>query len=354
MPADLNDYFKKNGGGNKGGNGGGGSNINFEPPQFLKNGGGKFMGLIYIAIIIVVVLVLAKPFVIVNSGQMGIMVTAGKFDKTPLGAGIHFFVPIIQKVLVVDTKVRIINYASNEDSTDALRQGAGILQKNSISVLDSRGLTVLIDLTVQYKLNPNTAPDTIAQWGLAWEDKIINPVVREVVRSVVGKYPAEELPTNRNIIATEIDAGIKKDINGLKGTPVELKSTQLREIILPSKIKERIEEVQAKKQGEEKAKLEAKIAVTVADGEAEAKRKRAQGQADALKIEAIGKANANKLISDSLTINLLKLRQIEVQGKFNEALKENKDAKIFLTPGGSTPNIWVNTKDAQKATSVSR
>ncbi len=349
MPADLNDYFKK-----KNDSNGGGRDFNFQTPQFFKNGGGKWMSLVYIIIIVIVFLVLAKPFVIVNSGQMGIKVTAGKFDPKPLDAGIHFFIPIIQKVVIVDTKVRIINYASNEDTNDALKQGAGIFSKNSISVLDSRGLTVLIDLTVQYKLNPNTAPDTIAQWGLAWEDKIINPVVREVVRSVIGKYPAEELPTNRNKIATEINDGIKSDINSLKGSPVDLKAVQLREIILPAKIKERIEEVQAKKQGEEKAKLEAKIAVTVAQGEAEAKRKRAKGLADALKIEAIGKANANKLISDSLTPNLLKLRQIEVQGKFNEALKENRDTKIFLTPGGSTPNIWVDTKDAKQATSVSQ
>ena len=42
------------------------------------------------------------------------------------------------------------------------------------------------------------------------------------------------------------------------------------------------------------------------------------------------------------------MQQIEVQGKFNEALRENKDAKIFLTPGGSTPNIWVDTKDKSR------
>ncbi len=347
MPADLNDYFKKNNPNNNQNKGGG-----FEPPQFFKNGGGKFMGAFYVIIILAVLLFIARPFVIVTSGQMGIKITLGKFDPQPLGAGIHFFVPVAQKVIVVDTKVRIVNYSNNEDSKDALIRGAGIIRKNSISVLDARGLTVLIDLTVQYKLNPDRASDTVAVWGLAWEDKIINPVVREVVRSVVGNYPAEELPTNRNKIAKEIDEGIEKKINSLKEKPVNLESVQLRDIILPPNIKTRIEEVQAKKQEEEKAKLEAKIAVTVAQGKAEAKIKEAKGIADALKIEAAGKANANKLISDSLTKNLLELRQIEVQGKFNEALKENNNAQIFLTPGGSTPNIWLDSKSNKKNSSV--
>ena len=35
------------------------------------------------------------------------------------------------------------------------------------------------------------------------------------------------------------------------------------------------------------------------------------------------------------------------------ALKENKDAKIFLTPGGAVPNIWVDTKDKAKQSAIS-
>jgi len=57
-------------------------------------------------------------------------------------------------------------------------------------------------------------------------------------------------------------------------------------------------------------------------------------------------------LGKSVTPNLLRLKQIEVQGKFNEALQTNKDAKIFLTPGGVVPNIWLDTKDTQKAASV--
>ena len=65
-------------------------------------------------------------------------------------------------------------------------------------------------------------------------------------------------------------------------------------------------------------------------------------------IEAKAQAQANKLISKSLTPHLLKLEQIKIQGKFNDALRENKDTKIFLTPGGSTPNIWVDNKEYKK------
>ena len=33
-----------------------------------------------------------------------------------------------------------------------------------------------------------------------------------------------------------------------------------------------------------------------------------------------------------------------------EALKDNKDAQIFLTPGGAVPNIWVDSKSKQRTT----
>ena len=73
MPADLNDYFKKKNGGNGnsggGNNGGGGDrrppNMNLEPPEFFKNLGKK-AGVLYALIAIIVLFVIAKPFVVIN------------------------------------------------------------------------------------------------------------------------------------------------------------------------------------------------------------------------------------------------------------------------------------------------
>lgn len=365
MPADLNDYFKKrNGGGSSGGGnnsgGGGGPNFNFEPPNVFKDFGKK-AGFFYVLIALIVIIVIAKPFVIINSGEVGIKATAGKFDPIPMQPGFHLFVPFIQQVIVVDTKARIINYASQEDVGEALQRGSGISRKASISILDARGLPVSIDITVQYRLNPANAPQTIASWGLSWEDKIINPVAREVVRSVAGKYAAEELPMNRNEIATQIEEGIRVRMENQPNMPAELLSVQLREIILPPRIKEQIERVQVARQEVERTRYEVERAnqealkrAALAEGVAQARIIEARGEADAVKIEADANAYANAEIAKSLTPRLLELRQIEVQGKFNEALRENSDAKLFLTPGGAVPNIWVDSKDAQKTTSAAQ
>lgn len=177
-------------------------------------------------------LVLAKPFVVIQEGERGILSTNGKYQEQALLPGLHFIIPVIQKVYTVDTKVRIINYASHMEVTGT---ESGINAKRAITVLDKRGLPVSIELTVQYRLNAQYAAQTISNWGFTWEEKIINPVVRDVVRNVIGKYDAESLPMIRNKVATEIEEGIRASIDSLKNKPVILQSIQLRDIILPEK-----------------------------------------------------------------------------------------------------------------------
>lgn len=352
MPADMNNYYN-------GQNRNNGGLPKFEPPEFMKNLGKKAW-IVYAILVIVVLSVILKPFAIVNSGEVGIQVTAGKFDPISLEPGVHFYIPGIQKIILVDTKVRVINYKRLED-VGTIVYNQGIKTNDAIVVLDSRGLTVSIELTVQYSLKPLGAPQTIATWGLSWEEKIINPVVRDVVRSVVGRFTAEELPTKRNEIADLVESSIRTKIEKLINQPVHLESVQLREIGLPIKIKDQIEKVQIARQEAERAKYEVKRAqqeaekkAALAKGSAQARIIQAQGQADSILIEAKSQSEANSLISNSLTNNLLVLRQIEVQGKFNEALRENKDAKLFLTPSGTIPNIWVDTKDSQRDASINQ
>jgi len=354
MPADMNDYFKKKKPSSNNNNGGGGNN--FENP--LNNMPKGLPSWAIVAAIIAFAFFVFKPFTIINSGEVGIKVTTGKFQSEPLNPGLHFFIPVLQKVIPVNTRIRLITY-SNDNSVelgDKFRNFEGGLRRNrAIPVLDKRGLTVNIDLAVQYSLKPESAPATIAKWGSSWEEKIINSKVREVVRDVVGQYTAEQLPEMRNTIATAIQTKVREKVDALPHQPVVLSSVELRNIVLPPKIKEKIEQVQAAKQDvtiaeqeKEKAKQHAQKAAEVARGVAEKNRIEAQGEADKIRIEAEEQAKANALISDSLTPALLQLEQIKTQAKFNDALRVNKDAQIFLTPGGAVPNIWVDAKGKQQ------
>jgi regulator of protease activity HflC (stomatin/prohibitin superfamily) len=356
MPADLNGWMN-----NKNNN----KNENkfeppkFEPPKFIQGNSG--FGIVIIAVIFILA-ILFKPWVVINSGEVGILATTGKFEQKPLMPGLHFFVPVIQKVYVVDTKVHMINYKriNNEAGSMADRYGT-IKVYPAINVLDARGLPILVELSVSYRLNPNEAAYTLETYGKNWEDKIINPMVRDVVRNVIGKYPAEELPVKRNEIAALIEAKMREQLAKLPHRPVIFESFQLRDIILPQNIKTQIERVQIAKQEAERAKYEvlrakqeAEKEAAIATGNAQAKEIEAKGKAQAMLIESKAQAQANKIISQSLNANLLKLKALEVQEQFNEALKVNKDAKIFLTPGGAVPNIWMNIDDNKKAVSVNK
>lgn len=223
-----NPFSGGNGGGGRG-NGGGGNRT----PDFMKDFGQK-AGVIYAVVGLVLLLVMAKPFAVINSGEVGILVTLGKYQDEPLYPGFHIVMPFAQKVIVVDTKVRVTNY----NRTEIVRDTRSINQKPPISILDKRGLPVEVEMTVQYSIKPALAPSAIARLGFNWEDKTINPNARDVVRSVIGNYTAEELPIKRNAIATQIEQGMKDRLELLDGQPINLQAIQLRGIVLPEKIRD--------------------------------------------------------------------------------------------------------------------
>lgn len=227
-------------------------NPNFNlPPNLLSS---RFVTYAIVGAIAVLLFVMARPFVVVNSGETGIKVTMGAYDYDhPMKPGLHFFVPIFQDVIIIDTKVRTLNFSSTEDMGN-VGKNQSILRNGAINVMDTSGMTISIELTVQYRLDEAKVPFTIANYGTAWEQKLINPVIRDIVRSAVGKYPTEELPTKRDEVASLIYNGFKNSIDSVPNQPVKLESIQLREIVLPEEVKSRIEGVELAKRDAQKQK----------------------------------------------------------------------------------------------------
>jgi regulator of protease activity HflC (stomatin/prohibitin superfamily) len=319
-----------------------GDRIKIDPPK-----SDKLKNIAIIIVILIFILLISFPFKIIESGNVGIKITLGKFDNDELPPGLHLKIPLIQEIKEVDVKVHTINYKGKKDIPDK----EGLIEKPAINVLDERGLPVAIELTVQYRLVPNEASEMLQEWGENWEEKLVNPAIRDVVRDVIGQYPAEKLPVKRQEIGIKIQEGIKSNINAVSKGKVEVIGVQLRDIKLPPRIAQKIEEVQIAKQEAEKMKyLEEKALkeqeVRKIKAETEKIEKVIKAEAEALKRikEAEGRAKANQLISQSITPNVLKWKELEVQEKMAEAIKENPNATIFINPPSGNLHYWMGNR----------
>ena len=72
----------------------------------LKNGQMKKF---IIPIIFVILLLLFKPWVQVGAGERGIVLNFGAVQDVVLNEGIHFRIPIVQKIIPMDVKIQKAN-----------------------------------------------------------------------------------------------------------------------------------------------------------------------------------------------------------------------------------------------------
>ena len=93
---------------------------------------------------------------------------------------------------------------------------------------------------------------------------------------------------------------------------------------------------------EEKALREQKVRKIKAETEKLERIIKAEAEAQAKIKEAEGIAKANELISRSITPNLLRWKELEVQQKIAESISKNPNVKLFLNvPNSSNLHMWI-------------
>lgn len=278
----------------------------------------------------------------VETGTVGILSTFGKYQEDPVLPGLHIKIPVIQTVRILDIKLQSANYIGRQDIPDK----RGVINKPYISVLDNKNLPIGIDLTVMYTPDANEGSNILGKYGVNYFDKVINPNIRDVVRDVVGKYPAEKIASDRSVISSELRVRIDKKFETL---PFVLNEVSLRNIQLPKIVLKKVEEVQIAKQEEQKlamvenqAKKKQKIqtiqantrlieVTTKAKAEAEKQKIAADAKAYQLKVEAEAIAEANNLIAKSITDELIRYKSIEKwTGMYPKLLMQGSDTNTIL------------------------
>ncbi|WP_452224497.1 prohibitin family protein [Lacinutrix chionoecetis] len=248
--------------------------------------------------IIIVLIVLFKSAVTIDSGHAGVVhETLGDGvdpDVAALGPGFHIIAPWN----------RVIDYETRQQE-----------MPEKMSVLSSNGLDIKLDASVLYEPDFKNLGRLHNQKGIEYKSRVLQPAIRSAARSVVGRYTPEQLySSKRDAIQDEILEETKKIV---EPQYIQINDILIRDVTLPPTIKEAIE----RKLKQEQESLEYEFRLVTA-----------QKEAEKVIIDAKGKAEANKILSASLTDKILQDKGIEATVK----LSESSNSKVIVIGSGDS------------------
>lgn len=253
---------------------------------------------------------LSQCIVQIEAGFIGVKTLFGKIENDVLYPGLHFINPLIK---VNEIEARTQNYTMSGIHDEGQKAG-----DDAIRAMTKDGLEIVMDLTVLYRVNPETAPKLVNEVGTDYQDKIVRPITRSRFRDFAVYYEAVDLYSRKR---EEFQQNITKSIEvDFVNRGLILEQILIRNITLPQNVKNSIEEkIQAEQESQ-------KMQFILQKEKQEADRKR---------IEAQGIADYQKIINTGLTDKQLEYERIKAM----KELTLSQNAKVIVTNGKSSPLI---------------
>lgn len=231
---------------------------------------------------------------IIRQDEVGVRDTFGSISDSPSGPGLKFFfLPIWD---ITSMPIRTVNVEVTAD-------------------LPSReGLTIGAVISILYRIEPDAAPKILATIGPEYEKSVILPVFRSAIADVTARFDAKDMHTSQR---GEIGREVRESMMALvakRGFVIE--AVLLKSVRLPEDLSRSIE---ARMQAEQDA---ARMRYVLEEERQEAQRR---------VIKASGERDAQKIVTESLTPDILRLRTIEAL----ERLASSPNAKVVITDGRS-------------------
>lgn len=271
-----------------------GENSNLKHMETINPNRKKKIGLgVALGIVVILVFSFASSFwVVVGAGETGVQTFFGKVRDEEFASGFHLKNPLVK---VTRMNVRTQEY------TMSVAQGEGKkATADAITALTKEGLSVDLDITVLYHLVQEKASDVYRDIGLTYDEIVIRPQIRSVIREVIAQYEAKDIYSEkRQEAAQKIFADLQVQ---LLPRGIEVEDALLRHVQLPADL---AQSIQLKLQSEQESQRYDFVLQTEKK-EAERKIIEAQGQRDAQQI--INQSLSERYLQ-YLYINSLKDRQ---------------------------------------------
>lgn len=224
-----------------------------------------------------IVFTIINPFIIVGAGERGVVLNFGAVQDQVLGEGLHFRIPVMQKVLKVDVRI-------HKSQTDA--------ESVSKDLQDTKST-----IAINYHASPDKVNRIFQNIGTEYKERIIDPAVQEVVKAITARYTAVELITQREKIRSEIKELLKQRLITYDIVVDDFSIVNFR-------FSQQFEQAIEAKQTAEQLALKAQRDLERIKIEAEQKVASAKAEAESLRLQ-----------KENVTAQLIKLRQIEASIK---------------------------------------
>ena len=241
--------------------------------------------------LLALITVLFTSCAIIRPGEVGVKQKIGRLSDKVHVRGPVFHNPFVSKIIKVSVQTNNLELTLNLPSKE--------------------GLSINSQISILYKLNQDQVPTIIRNVGLRYETIIAN-VFRSASADVCSQYFAKDLHSG---LRSEIEKAIKiKMMETLNVQGIQIDAVLMKSIQLPPGLTTSIEQ-----------KLQAEQDVM----RMEFTLKQAKLEADRKIIEAKGTSDAQKIISEGLTDEIIRIRSIEA---FTE-LAKSPNTKIIVTDG---------------------
>lgn len=226
---------------------------------------------------LVVVILLFGTYVTIPSGFCGVMTTFGAASQKVLAPGLHFKMPFVQGIVKMNVQVQKNQLTEHAASLD--------LQDVETTV------------ATNWNINNSDASWIYQQIGMedVLNDRIIQPVVSNAIKAVVAHYNAEDLVEKRDQVRGQIEDLIRKNLKPYH-VNVDVDGVSITNFSFSPDYERAIEQKQVAQQRAQQAEYELQQA------KVEAERQIAQAQ---------GQAQAQKLLQQTLTPQLIQQQAIQ-------------------------------------------
>lgn len=210
-----------------------------------------------------------NPFVMIGPGERGVVVQVGAVQDEILGEGLHFRIPLIQKIVTVDVKTQKMQVEAPSYSRDL------------------QNVDTIIALN--YHVDPTRVNKLWQEIGREFEQRIIHPAIQESVKAATAQFTAAELVEKRPLVKDEIK-NILHERLGTRFLSVDEFS------IVDFKFSEVYEKAIEEKQVAQQQALKAENDLKRIQVEAEQRVTQAKGEAEAIRTQAEALKQSTQLI----------------------------------------------------------